>query len=173
MLRKLTFREPDASTLELIFAVADLQGAPRVVELGQLPPSKWLQRIIICPCAATELKVNSSKKTDVSKSAPHKSALLYHPQSINLLGKISGIHAMSSLKRKYVQGAIMRMLTCTQLEREFKVGTFAAKKASNTAASIHHSQSKFPKSLSLLHWSNGNVPAWVQNFAPIAFPSRQ
>ena len=58
MLRKLTFREPDASTLELVFAVADLQGAPRVVELGQLPPSKWLQRVIICPCAATDLRVS-------------------------------------------------------------------------------------------------------------------
>ena len=74
MLRKLTFREPDSSTLELIFAVADLQGAPRLVELDQLPPSKWLQRIIICPCAATKLKVDSStEKTTTLKSEANQS----------------------------------------------------------------------------------------------------
>jgi len=56
LLRKLTLTEPDAQTLELVLTVADMQGAPRVVEVGQKVPPRRLQCIIISPCAATEIK---------------------------------------------------------------------------------------------------------------------
>ncbi len=58
--RKLTVTEPDAETLELCFATAQGEGVPRIkqpLKRRQRQPLR-LQRLIITPCNATDLKVD-------------------------------------------------------------------------------------------------------------------
>ena len=76
LLQKLTMTEPDAKTLEIVFNVGALQGAPQLADYTQDPPSKWLQRIIICPCLATEMKVTPSQSQECCGSDV-KSGLAY------------------------------------------------------------------------------------------------
>ncbi|KAK9817315.1 hypothetical protein WJX72_012543 [[Myrmecia] bisecta] len=60
LLRKLTITEPDSKTLELNFTVSDKEGAMRVTDAGVRLPAKAkarrLERIMIVPCSATEIK---------------------------------------------------------------------------------------------------------------------
>lgn len=58
LLRKLTITEPDSRTLELNFTAPERQGALRLTPPGKSSKnsSKRLQRIIIYPCPATEIK---------------------------------------------------------------------------------------------------------------------
>ncbi|BDA42755.1 probable vacuolar protein 8 at N-terminal half [Coccomyxa sp. Obi] len=58
LMRKLTVTEPDAETLELCFATAQGEGAPRIkqpLKRRQRQPLR-LQRLTITPCNATDLK---------------------------------------------------------------------------------------------------------------------
>ena len=59
LLRKLKLAEPDARTLELVFTVADREGAQMVSEAANPMKNRdrRLERVLISPCPATELKV--------------------------------------------------------------------------------------------------------------------